>query len=486
MRLSEIRDIEREDVSEFFWKLRCKALHRSDSPLNKLFDLDSTSEDDPKTTTPSKDPTFGADTTIKTLYEGRNSSPSHYEWVDYPPKQLSKSAARAQDRVAIKVYKIKDREKPCVAGRFPLKYHSIEIQNPMLVAALESILKKENVYLDVHDTAEFTEPFRPLWFCQDDIRDLYRKTNPEDQLKGYLQLMLRVLEDMFGEIKIKRRHLMENGLIDFKSAWTLFPRDSTVYTYGLNSEFICKVEDTEYVKKNEGTYLVIKGKIMSFNGEEFIWQDKSLPIPKFAGNKPIHELRHYPFEFHPERDAIMKRLIARGRKVLDLQGLQYRCYNGIALLDGDKQCVEKHNVEGRVLIDVVGYNKYHLALGKRENKDPETERNQVRRTRRRRHNDDDDDVDNGEEKTEATKGQKRRLTEKEQLNNTKEMMQREEDLGFMSDMIGGYALKNKIWSEFSRRCSFSNMTNMKISPILHRRHRAHGLERPSLLPPRLR
>ncbi|CAM1507520.1 Fc.00g071610.m01.CDS01 [Cosmosporella sp. VM-42] len=448
MGLSDIRDIEREDISEFFWKVRCKVLHKSDSPLNKPLDLDSTSEDDPKTTTPGKDPTFGADTTVKTLYEGRNSSPSHYEWVDYPPKQLSKSAARAQDRVAIKVYKIKDRDKPCVAGRFPLKYHSIEVQNPMLVGALESIMKKENVYLDVHDTAEFTEPFRPLWFCQDDIRDLYREVSPEDQLKGYLQLMLRVIDDMFGEIKTKRRHLLASGLIDFKSAWTLFPRGCTVYTYGLNSEFICKVEDTEYVKKNEGTFLLIKGKIMTFNGEEFIWQDKSLPIPAFAGNKPIRELRHYPFEFHSERDIIMKRLISRGKKVLDLQGLQYRCYNGIALHDGEKQCLEKHNVEGRVLIDVVGYNKYHLALGKRENKDPETERNQVRRARRRRPNDDDDDLNDAETKTEGNKSQKKRLTEKEQLKNTMEMMEREEDLGFMSDMIGGYALKNKLWVQF--------------------------------------
>ncbi|KAH6880065.1 P-loop containing nucleoside triphosphate hydrolase protein [Thelonectria olida] len=453
MGISDLRDIDREDVSDFVWKWRCKILHRGDAGLTitnmKPIDADSSTTDDSNSNSaavpvPAKDPTFGVDTTIKTMYEGRNSDSTHFEWVDYPPKQLSKSAARAQDRVAIKVYKIKDREKQCVGGRFPLKYHQIEIQNPQLVAALEPILKKENVYLDVHDTADFTQPFRGLWFCQDEIKALYRETAAEDSLKGYLHLLLHLLEDMFSDMRTKRRHLLSSGLIDFKTAWTLFPRGSTVYSYGLNSEFICKVEDTEYVKKNEGQFLVIKAKIMTFNGEEFVWHDKNLAIPEFSGNTPITELRHYPFDFHQDKDAIMKRLVARGNKVLDLQGLKYSCYNGIALHDGEKQCIEKHNVEGRVLIDVVGYNKYHLALGKRENKDPETSRNQVRRGRRRPR--DEEEEDEGGSK--GPKTQQKRLSEKMQRRNKEEMLEKPEELAFMSEMIGGYALKNKLWVQF--------------------------------------
>ncbi|KAH7127558.1 P-loop containing nucleoside triphosphate hydrolase protein [Dactylonectria macrodidyma] len=435
----------RESVSDFVWKWRCKVRHPP-STLDKPVDLDSTtSEDDVKNTEPPKDPTFGSDTTIKTFFEGRNSSPPSYDWVDYPPKQLSKSAARAQDRVAIKVYKIKNLDKPCVAGRFALKYHMVEVQNPMLVAALEPILKKENVFLDVHGTATFSAPFRPLWFCQDDIKDLYRQTAADQPLKGFLQLFLRILDDMFSELRSKRRHLLQEGLIDFKTAWTLFPRGSTVYNYGLNSESLCKVEDTAYMSKGEGTFLVIKGKVMTFNGEEFVWQNKTLLLPEFNGNKPIREQRIYPLEFHSERESIMKRLIARGKKVLDLQGLKYSCYTGIALRDAGNCEVEKHNVEGRVLIDVVGYNKYHLTMGKRENKDPETERNRLR-TRRIGDIDVVEEEEPAEKKTPGT--QKKRLSEKMQLRNKKEMLEKPEELAFMSDMIGGYALKNKYWVQF--------------------------------------
>lgn len=56
------------------------------------------------------DPTFGCDAALKTFYEGKDSNPNYFDWVDSPPKQVSKKVARANDRVALKVYKIKDLE----------------------------------------------------------------------------------------------------------------------------------------------------------------------------------------------------------------------------------------------------------------------------------------------------------------------------------------------------------------------------------------
>jgi hypothetical protein len=40
---------------------------------------------------PGKDADFGTQATIKTFYEGKNSSPGHYDWVDTPPKQVRRS-----------------------------------------------------------------------------------------------------------------------------------------------------------------------------------------------------------------------------------------------------------------------------------------------------------------------------------------------------------------------------------------------------------
>lgn len=435
-----LRDIDREEVSETIWKWRCKILpNQTAAAVEKPIDLESTESEDGKVPVPGKDPMFGSDVQTKTLFEGKNSDGCHFDWVDYPPKQMSKAASRAQDRVAIKVYKIKDRSKPCIQGRYPLKFHKIEIQSPILVSAMEPIVKKENVNLDVNETAEFAYPFRPLWFCQEDFYELWKNKPDGDQVKAYLQLLLKLMDEMFAEMRVKRRHLKASGLVDFRSAWTLFPRGATVYSEGLNSEFLAKVDTTSYIVEGNTTYLVVKCQTIAFSGELFLWKDKTLVITQYEGNKIVKELAVYPIEFHSEPQVIEKRLIARGKKVLDLQGLEYRCYNALALhRSQEKDCYEKHNVEGRILIDVVGYNKYHLAMGSREKK---SESDKARRSRRKVDGPPEDD------ETAGLKPLRRRLNEKEKEENRLELMARESDFKYMSELIGGYSLKSKIWGK---------------------------------------
>ena len=127
--------------------------------------------------------------------------PGHIDWVDTPPRQLSKRAARMHDRTAIRVYKILDREKPALNGRHALKYYSIELQNHTLIEALKDILKKEDVHLDANDNAKFQHPFMPLYFCHDDIRAAFSDAKDGTVLKEQLSLLLKVLADIFNGVK---------------------------------------------------------------------------------------------------------------------------------------------------------------------------------------------------------------------------------------------------------------------------------------------
>lgn len=451
MHFSDIADIDREAISNLTWKWRCKLFPVKDAPLPKIVvksGKDGAASDGADGN--DKDPNFGASPIIKTLYDKHTAGlHARHEWVDYPPKQMSKSAARAQDRVAIKVYKVRDHRKPCISGRVPLKYFKVEVQNQTLVAALAPIVKKENCHLDVNEAASFEEPFRSLWFCQDDIKELYKKTDASDPLKSYLKLFVQVMDDLFHEMMIKRRNIQTSHLVNFRTAWTLFPRGSTVYSFGINAEFLAKVESTTYLYSTCDNTLQIKVKILKFNGERFVWQERYLSISEYEGNKPVLELGHYPLEFRQDSEDIKRRLIARGRKVLDLQGLEYRLYNGIALYDVHG-CIEKHNVEGRILIDAVGYNKYHLTQGSREN-DKQAHVNNGKLQWGLRDSDSDSssstdsDTDSLDDESE-TRAAVRRYGEKEFLKNKQHMESREEDMCFISPMLGGYALKNKMWS----------------------------------------
>ena len=346
--------LSRDDISDITWKWRCKlsnigvktektlADYSSDDTSLKGKVRDAVLADEKAN--PSKDPGFGSTPSVKTFFEGRDSNDNCIDWVDYPPKQMSKSAARAQDRVAIKVYKIKDKEKPVMSGRFALKYHMIEVQNPLLVAALDEILKKEDVHLDVNETASFEEPFRPLFFCYDEIVAKYKSLDEDNPLRQYILLLTKVLDEIFSETRAKLYHLRASGLVSFKLAWTYFPKGSVVLSWGNNCELLCKVVDTIYKKINPiETVMVVRGKVMRFNGEAFQWEDYELELPAFSGNKPVTDLPHYPLEFHQEADQVRARLAERGRKVLDHQGLSYCTYTGIGIYQEGKK-LEKHNV----------------------------------------------------------------------------------------------------------------------------------------------
>lgn len=405
------RLLTREDISETAWKWRCKVsrlFKRSDKTLAD-FSSGSSFLDDPKRGAAAdgdkvedgKDANFGATPAVKTLYERRNSSDSWIDWVDYPPKQLSRSAAKSQDRVAIKVYKVRDLEKPALGGRFSLKYFRIDIQNPQLVAALEDILKKEDLHLDVNEIASFREPFRPLYFCYDDIVAKYKRLVEGDALKTHMLLLIKVIDDLFSDIRTKKKNLLASGLVSYKLAWTYFPRDCEVISWGNNGEFLVRVVETLVRWTSPGSSsLIIRCKVLRFNGEAFIWDDAELDIPEFEGNKPITDLSHYPLCFVEDVEETKKRLTARGKRVLGYQGLTYCTYSGIGIYREEKK-MEKHNVstlpfafgsnwtnirglevDGRILIDVVGFNKHHLAQGPRDGKDPDSRKNTVRGTGR--------------------------------------------------------------------------------------------------------
>lgn len=444
-------------ISEFVWKWRCKIFGNADADS----DEDSADEEE-----------AGGDPVSKVMYEGPDSSTWNYNWVDYPPKQISKATAREHGRVAIKVFKVKDHEKQCISGRLPLKYHSIQVQNLAVVAALAPILKKQDYHISETESATFKAPFHVLFFCQDEIKALHNGLAKDDILAPYLKLFVDAMDSVLKDMHTKIDNLGGSGLISFATVWTLFPRGTTVYSTDLESEFLCKVTKADYVTTSCGdSFLQIGVKVLRFNGDSFVWATKVMRLTSFSGNKPIKQLRHYPIAYHTDIASVYDRLQNRGKMMLDLQGLQYRCYNNVALYWQDSKTVNKHNVEGRILIDVSGYQKYqdddlHRSTGKRKSK---------------RRNEDEDDIDDwgvgawddsdnesdaksvnpfsdsesamsyssDDEDNQPEKRTLRKHITTAQCQRNKDMMlRRKDDLPFLYGLVGGYALKTKLWVEF--------------------------------------
>ena len=239
--------------------------------------------------------------------------------------------ARAYDRVAIKIYKVKDHEKPTMSGRTSLKIHMIELQSPVLVAAIRDIMKNEDVFLEATETARFEAPFKPLYFCYDKIRVLYERLDDDNVLGKVVGLLLQVMADIFGEFMTHLKHLKASGLISYKLAWTYFPKNSIIYGGSHDCERLCRVIDTQYLS-NKRPSLQINCQEIAFDGESFAWKATTLEIPAFAGNSPVTALPCYPLSFHVDQVGLRERLKARGQKVLDYQQLTYCEYTGVGLL----------------------------------------------------------------------------------------------------------------------------------------------------------
>ncbi|KXJ90336.1 hypothetical protein Micbo1qcDRAFT_149249 [Microdochium bolleyi] len=453
-------------ISETAWKWRCKLSNLTHEKTLADYQSESTvssSDSDPKdgvatSKSPGRfgagnnkkeaqDAGLGSTAAVKTFYESPESDAFNKIWVDYPPRQPSKKAALAQGRIAFRLYKVKDMSKPCINGKYALKHHMIDVQNPALVAALKPILEKEDVHLDPSELASFSAPFRPLYFCYDEIVAKCSSLEAGDPLRPFMLLFIKVLDEVFSDVRHKKKSLQANGLVSYANAWSYFKRDAPIITQGPNCQFLCKVVDTEYRVTGPTNTLIIKAKALKFTGEAFVWTDSELPVDRFAGNKPITELAHYPIEFHPDPAATMRRMGARGRLVLDYQGLTYCNYEGLAIFIEEKK-IERHNVHGRILIDVVGFNKHHLAKGSREEAQLESETNKPAG---------DDMIDEygalDSTSTDATAEKPSdndvvRLSPEDQAKNKAAMLEHPENLMYMSPLLQGFALKNKEWFSF--------------------------------------
>lgn len=419
-----------DNVSEFAWKWRCKIAPPKEGSNRTLKEIDSFNSSSSEV----KKPVEVAPTTLMKVrhwYEGPKSFPCDdtWDWKDYPPKSMSESVAKSLEEYTIAVYKIKDKGKTAVGSRYPLMGHQVFIHERLLVEAVAPIFKKFGTHVNVEQSIKVKAPFVPLYLGMPDFLALHKATPDDTALKRLLEILIKVLDDLFFTIKKEVRSLRAQGLINFEHAWTYFPAGTIVYTYGRNSEMLSEV--VEYgPPSTQELKLVVK--VLTFDGSGFVWRRTTLSIPAFRGNIPITELSHYPLEFHADPASVRRQLTERGKRVLDLQGLHYQMYDGIAQ-EPDQGAA--HNVEGRILIDVVGYNKYHLAQGKREGEDPDTVRNAATTRVGVRNGDPAGD----------DKATLKRLSDEAQARNKEEMLEKGDTLMFVGPFIEGYALKNKLW-----------------------------------------
>lgn len=172
----------------------------------------------------------------------------------------------------------------------------------------------------------------------------------------HLKVLLKYLYHDYADTKLRLDALLKNGLITFNLLWAIFKPKSLIYatTYGNTDEpRVFKADTIErHINLNRGEYWYIEGKYLEFDGKNFGYATVGEEIGSFRGSRKITTLPCYPLVYRKDEPQIRAQLIERGRKFVQLSGVHYKSYSGMAYLKGKKQGVIKFNVQqSRMMVD---------------------------------------------------------------------------------------------------------------------------------------
>ncbi|EQB55597.1 hypothetical protein CGLO_04463 [Colletotrichum gloeosporioides Cg-14] len=289
---------------------------------------------DPPSDAPQRYP---AHTIVETTkYEEDRHVSTVYSLAGYTTMRMDKRCDQGKSQPAVDVLMVEDKDKSAIDGKARFTCHKITIQHPALIEILGLILENEGFHLDDDGPIVFYPPFRPLYFCYEEMVGL-RESTDDGSLKRYLGNLISTLDDVLGEMRKQSHQLKASGLVNFDLAWTYFPNGTMVRSSDCNTKMVFRVVGTSYKRSESGTALVIYGEALRFDGESFVWMVHEISIHEFSGNMPILGLECYPTEFHHDPKL---------------------CADSVEIAGVDEV---KHNVDGSILVDVARFNKPQIS-----------------------------------------------------------------------------------------------------------------------------
>lgn len=170
----------------------------------------------------------------------------------------------------------------------------------------------------------------------------------------HLRVMVRYLDKDFAETKKTLYPMLENNQITFDLLWALFKPNAIAYcsTYGDSDEGRAFKIDFATKESNfmKGSWYNVEGRYLEYDGKSFGMGTLHTEVPSFQGVRKISSLECFPLQYHKDAEKIREHLIERGKKFVQLQGMNYRYHKGMAYAKRKKQILKIH-IDGRIMVD---------------------------------------------------------------------------------------------------------------------------------------
>ncbi|KAI8941869.1 hypothetical protein NX059_003066 [Plenodomus lindquistii] len=373
------------------------------------------------------------------------------------------------------------------------KETQVDIKSNILRNALQDVFKEcksislveETPQIDPHTLFHYYDELKN--YVKKTLKPKLRKAKKSKTKKQLIQqiaqckLLLSYIDEDYDATRKALKPMLKAGTITYDLVWALFKPNTIAFTptYTNKDDPRCfKVDFTyEYESWMTGQKSwVIDGRYLEYDGKTFGLGDHQVTVSAFKGHRKITSLSAYPLKYHKDPAAIKEQLIARGKKFVALQGMNYRAQKGIAYMKV-KNSIVRFIINGRVMIDPAIFRRinpnYPYSYLKHDELDQDGEDPE----------DSDDESDccgcgSGEENEEPDKvrlimwkdkkGKKypihvyqseideeiaktaeSRLQETRDATDTKRQIFTEEELLIASPVVLGFAFSEKLWLEFS-------------------------------------
>jgi hypothetical protein len=290
---------------------------------------------------------------VRNLYEGKVDRRGRTSWTAEFPDDLEDPPENADSAQ----YALLIRNRKCYDGRKKLEIDSIVVQSALLKKVLGDVLKDYPGITTNLERVEFSAPFQPFVHRWERFAKAKEEETDQETL-AHLELLWSVLEEELRDTIREKNDHVANGVVRFDNIWTIFEPGVLVSSVDEGNDRVFKMKSGNFMETRCGRFYSLNTEFVDFDGENFGYGTQTLNIPAFGGTQQITKLLAFPFEHHPQKEAVKDRLLARGHRFEKFKGYHYKAYDGVAIGFGCWGPI-RYSVNSRIIVDTYAFNRFN-------------------------------------------------------------------------------------------------------------------------------
>lgn len=285
---------------------------------------------------------------VKDLYQGPRKCHCCTNWIDEAPEDALVIEERHDE---------KDKAGPPLVVRRSvvrtpqtasfLSVHSIQVRHKATRAVLHDVFSGLDDLADKVEHLIFLAPFRPFFWRWERFERAIADEEDFEVRDNLVALRTIVRRELSGAFAVYD-DLAAHGVISHDQIWTIFTPGDTVFSPGEEAgERLYLLQSLEMFAHA----LILHLAFVDCHGDGFARRTKSVSIAPFRGTSRITSLKFFPVKYLPDAEAVLARLLERGRKFRALAGIHYRAYSPVVCRDG-KEAHRTAGAERRIMVDM--------------------------------------------------------------------------------------------------------------------------------------